>query len=125
MKGALFVGIGGFFGSLARYGVGVCVARVFGVQPFPFATLIVNLIGCLLIGLLGEMATRRLLITPDLELLLMVGLLGGFTTFSAFGYQTIALLREEQIGLAMLNVAAHIIFGLAAVWVGVMIGRHI
>lgn len=125
MKNALAVGIGGFCGCIARYLAGVLVLRFFAAPVFPYATLIVNVVGCLLIGFLGVLAESTSLISPALQLFLIVGLLGGFTTYSAFGYQTLVLARDGRMALAVLNVSAHIILGLGAVWLGTLIAKQI
>ena len=125
MRNALAVGLGGFFGCIARYLTGVLVVRLFDAPVFPYATLIVNITGCLLIGLFGGLAENTDLISPELQLLLIVGLLGGFTTYSAFGFQTLALARDGRMLLAVLNVSAHIILGLSAVWLGTLIAKQV
>ncbi|HYY42694.1 MAG TPA: fluoride efflux transporter CrcB [Pyrinomonadaceae bacterium] len=125
MKNALAVGVGGFFGCIARYLTGVLIIRLLAAPVFPYATLLVNVVGCLLIGLLGGLAEHTQLLSPQLQLLLIVGALGGFTTYSAFGYQTLALVHEGRMLSAGLNVAAHITLGLSAVWLGELIARQV
>ncbi len=125
MKDVLAVGIGGFFGCIIRYLVGVLVSRFFDEPTFPFATLAVNVGGCLLIGLLGTVSENTKMISPPLQMFLIVGFLGGFTTYSAFGYQTLTLMREGYSLAALLNVAAHIVFGFGAVWLGALIAKQI
>jgi CrcB protein len=85
--------------------------------PFPLATLIVNVVGCFFIGAFYAYSERQTF-HPQLWLLLTVGLCGGFTTFSAFGIETITLMKSGQIHLSLLNIAANLITGLAAVWLG-------
>jgi CrcB protein len=85
---------------------------------FPFGTLAVNILGCMVIGFLAELADLRSAITGETRAFLFVGVLGGFTTFSAFGNETMHLLRDGELLLAGGNVAAHIVLGLAAVWLG-------
>ena len=85
---------------------------------FPFGTLAVNLLGCLLIGLGAGLADARQAFTPEARLFVFVGLLGGFTTFSSFGYETIALLRDHELLRAGLNVGLNVFAGLALVWLG-------
>ena len=87
-------------------------------HPFPHGVLLVNLLGCLLIGLLGGLAETRGVPGQAMRLFLLVGMFGGFTTFSAFGYDTLELVRSNQLFLACSNVALHIVLGLAAVWLG-------
>jgi fluoride exporter len=124
MKNVLAVGLGGFFGCIARYLTSVLVIRLFDAPVFPYATLMVNVAGCFLIGLLGGLAENTQLISPEIQLFLIVGLLGGFTTYSAFGYQTLTLADEGRMLFAVLNVTAHIILGLGAVWLGVLIAKQ-
>lgn len=85
---------------------------------FPFGTLAVNMLGCMVIGFLAELADIRSAITGDTRAFLFVGLLGGFTTFSAFGNETMHLLRDGELLLAFGNVTGHVVLGLAAVWLG-------
>lgn len=123
MKQALIVGAGGFVGCIARYGVGVLVTRLFGTPTFPYATLIVNVVGCLLIGVLGGLAQTTRVLSPDLQLLLITGMLGGLTTYSTFGYQAVTLGRDGHLTTAMLFVTLHLIVGLSAVWFGLWLVR--
>ena len=125
MGNALAVGVGGFFGCIARYLVGVLISRLFDEPTFPFATFACNIVGCLLIGLLGTLAENTELFSPPMQLLLVVGFLGGFTTYSAFGYQTLTLMRDGYLSFALLNAAAHIIFGLGAVWLGAWLAKQL
>lgn len=93
------------------------------LSEFPLGTLAVNVVGCLLIGVLHGLAETRQIISPELRLLLMIGMIGGFTTFSTFGYETLALLRDAEVFRAMANVTVQVLFGLIAVWLGDMLGR--
>jgi CrcB protein len=118
----LYVGLGGFFGAVARYGLsGLVQDRSSGT--YPFGTLAVNVLGCLLIGLLMYMVTARQLFSPQTRLFLMIGLLGSFTTFSTVGYETFHYLRLERFGLALANVGANILLGLGAVAAGWVAGK--
>jgi CrcB protein len=118
----LLVGIGGFAGSVARFWLsGLAQARL-GVG-FPFGTLAVNVLGCFAIGALSELGEGRMPISPEVRALLAAGFLGGFTTFSAFGNDTVDLVRARDIPLAAANVAAQIALGLAAVWLGRAVAR--
>ncbi len=113
MTAFLLVGLGGAIGSMARYGMGLALPSA----GFPYATLAVNVIGCFCIGLAMPSVARVETLPPELRLLVVVGFLGGFTTFSAFGNETVSLLRSGG-GLALVNVAANILLGLAAVVLG-------
>lgn len=125
MKNALAVGFGGFLGCIARYLVGLLVLRLFDEPSFPYATLMVNVVGCLLIGLLGRLGENSAMLSPVAQLFLIVGLLGGFTTYSAFGYQTLTLAQHGRAVLALLNISAHIVLGLCAVWLGTLIAEQL
>src|ERR1700752_837276 len=110
------VGIGGFVGSALRYSMGGLVQQLSGNTRFPAGTLAVNLIGCLIVGFLSQLAETRGVFTAETRTLVFVGLLGGFTTFSAFGNETVNLWREGQSAFALLNITAHLVLGLGAVW---------
>jgi CrcB protein len=124
MKNALAVGLGGFLGALARYFTGIFVLRFIAAPAFPYATLLVNVSGCFLIGLLSGLSENVAPISPPMQLFLMVGLLGGFTTYSAFGYQTVTLAQEGIMSFAVLNVSAHLLLGLGAVFLGQWISKQ-
>lgn len=117
------VGIGGFIGSVFRFLLSGFVHRLMPLSEFPFGTFVVNVVGCLCIGVLNGVAETRQIIGPELRLFLMIGMLGGFTTFSTFGYETLALIRDAEVFRAMGNVSLHVFFGLLAVWLGDMLGR--
>ncbi|CAN5685063.1 fluoride efflux transporter CrcB [soil metagenome] len=87
-------------------------------ETFPFGTLVVNLVGCFLVGLLFYLLQERFLVNPTVRTVVMIGLLGGFTTFSSFGLQTFTLLQEGEYALAALNVTASNLGGVLLVWVG-------
>jgi CrcB protein len=112
------VGSGGCIGALARYGLGGLVHRQLPMAAFPYGTLVVNLTGCLMIGLLAGLADARQLFGPEFRTFVLIGILGGFTTFSTFGYETVALLRDAEYLRAATNVGVHVILGLALVWLG-------
>jgi fluoride exporter len=114
----LLVGIGGFLGSILRYLLGGYAQQLSRSVSFPYGTLAVNLLGCFVIGLLAELAEARGVFSAESRALVFVGLLGGFTTFSAFGNETMNLLRDGETLPALANVAAHVVIGLAAVWLG-------
>ncbi len=116
--GKLFLaGIGGFIGSTLRYAATGYVQQLGRSIVFPSGTLAVNLIGCFIIGFLSQLAESRGLFTAESRTFVFVGILGGFTTFSAFGNETMNLWRDGQSTLALANVAAHLLLGLGAVWI--------
>lgn len=119
----LWVGSGGFAGAIGRYLLSGWVHRLLPAAQFPWGTLAVNVAGCLLIGLLAGLADVRQLFSPEARLFLLIGCLGGFTTFSTFGYETLALAREAETLKALANIALHLGAGLAAVWLGAALAR--
>ena len=114
----LLIGAGGFIGSVLRYLVSGAVQTLSQSIAFPYGTLAVNVLGCFCIGFLSELSDVRALIGTDTRAFLIVGILGGFTTFSAFGNETMNLFREGEAALAMMNVGAQVLVGLGAVWLG-------
>jgi len=114
----LLVGTGGFLGSVLRYVVSGAVHRLLPTTTFPVGTLTVNALGCLAIGFLAGLAETRQLLTPESRVFLLLGLLGGFTTFSTFGYEAFELLRDAEHWRAAGVVALHLGVALPAVWVG-------
>ncbi len=112
------VGLGGFLGAVARYLVGHWLLPLSVAQRFPWPTLVVNVSGCLLIGILAGLVEKHGLFSPGLRLFLFTGLLGGYTTFSAFGLESIALLRRGDFALVALYATASVVLGLLAVWLG-------
>ena len=117
------VAIGGALGSLARHGVNHLVQARWLTLRFPLATAIVNLVGCLVIGVLaGLIASNRLALGLYWREFIFVGILGGFTTFSSFGLDTFTLTQTHSGAYAILNVALQVIGGLLAVWAGYAIG---
>jgi CrcB protein len=121
---ALLIGAGGFFGSVSRHLLDVWVQSIAGNAWIPAGTLTVNVVGCFLIGLVVGLAETRQLLGEGTRTFLAVGVLGGFTTFSAFGYDTISMIRDGQTVAALANVALQIGLGLTAVWVGFSVSEQ-
>lgn len=115
---AAMVGAGGFIGAVCRYAMSSCVQRSIPTAVFPFGTLIVNMLGCLLIGLAIGYAESRQIFGEDFRRFVLIGILGGFTTYSTFSYETLALVHNAEILRAVANVGVHIVLGLALVWLG-------
>ena len=116
---SLLIALGGALGSLARYWVSEALALALG-PAFPWGTLIVNITGSFLIGLAagGSIGGTRTLAVPFVRHFVMVGICGGYTTFSAFSLQTVSMLQTGDVGRASLNVAASVTTCLAATWAG-------
>jgi CrcB protein len=111
--------LGGATGSLTRYVLGAAIMNRLGPR-FPFGTFAINVSGSFLIGLLMTLLTERLQPHPNWRLLLVVGFLGGYTTFSSFEWETLSLVKDGGRWLGLLNVAASVSLGYAAVWLGSM-----
>ena len=118
MTNILWVGLGGFIGSVTRYKLGGWVLHLTVQQKFPFSTFVVNIVGCLVAGVLAGLVEKHELFSADARLFLFTGLLGGFTTFSAFGLETLTLLRRGEPWVAATYAAASVLLGVAAVWLG-------
>lgn len=118
LRTLFLIGAGGFIGSIFRYLLSGFAQQLGNDLKFPFGTLAVNLVGCALVGFLAELIGQRGFGTHETRTFLVVGLLGGFTTFSAFGLETMGLLRNGEMWLALGNIVSHTVLGLFAVWLG-------
>ncbi len=118
MKSILLVGLGGFIGSVARYKLGGFVLQMTAQERFPYSTFAVNVLGCFAIGILVGLTERYELFGPGTRLFLFTGLLGGFTTFSAYGLDAMFLVRRGELWVAALYAGTSVILGFTAVWLG-------
>jgi CrcB protein len=118
----LYVALGGALGSVARYLLSTAVHR-YASAGFPYGTFTVNIVGCAVFGLIIGFAEHRIDLTPAVRAFFLVGILGGFTTFSAFTYDTLELLRTAAFLRAALNVLGQIAIGLAALWLGYILAK--
>lgn len=118
----LAVGAGGAIGAIGRFAVNGWAQRQFPAFA-PAGTLIVNVAGCLAIGIVMGIVQQRTWISREWQAFLVTGILGGLTTFSAFGLQTVELALDQQLRQSVLNVAANLVLGCAAVWAGLAITR--
>jgi len=116
----IMVMLGGATGSLTRYVVGTAIMTRLGAR-FPVGTLIINVSGSFLIGFLMTLLTERLQPHPNWRFLLVVGFLGGYTTFSSFEWETLSLVKDGGRWLGMFNMVGSVMFGYAAVWLGSII----
>lgn len=116
LQSILFVGIGGFFGSILRYLITLYIDLSSGTT-FPFGTLTVNMAGSFLVGIIIAISLQGNL-NNSMRLLLATGFCGGFTTFSSFSYEFFSLIQHEQTGYAFLYAGASFLLGLAFVWLG-------
>ena len=118
----LFIGLAGLFGTLGRYWLSGVAARRFG-ETFPVGTLIVNVLGCFLAGFLFYLMQERFLVNQTVRTVVLIGFLGGFTTFSSFGLQTFTLIRDSEFAFAALNIVVSNLLGLLMVWIGYTLAR--
>ncbi len=118
MKAILLVGLGGMLGSVARYKAGGWLLHHTLLERFPYSTFAVNVAGCLVAGVLAGLVEKHDLFMADTRLFLFTGLLGGFTTFSAFGLDAIYLVRRGELMTAASYAGLSVIVGIAAVWLG-------
>lgn len=115
--------VGGAIGTGCRYWLSTLVYSIIVEPTFPYANFIINVSGSFIIGVLSGLFEQRLLVSPILRVALITGVLGGYTTFSSFSFETYALLRGGEFGLALLNAAGSVALGLAAVWVGMRLAH--
>jgi CrcB protein len=120
----LLIALGGAVGTLARYGTSTALLRATERSGFPIGTLAVNLLGCLLVGYLNGLFLERLVLRQEYRLMVLVGFLGGYTTFSTFGWESASLLRDGQYVRATANLLIHNVLGVALVVVGYGLGRR-
>ena len=123
MKAMLLVALGGAVGSVARYQLSGLVMQQAPGWRFPLGTFVVNVLGCLAAGVLAGLAEKQGLLSDEARVFLFAGLLGGFTTFSAFGLETMQLLRRGDTAIAMANVVLSVLVGLVALWLGLAASR--
>jgi CrcB protein len=112
------VALGGAAGSVLRYALGLLLAQAGGADRLPTATLLVNILGSLAIGLVSGWLAREPAAGPAVRAFAVTGVLGGFTTYSAFAMETVSLAQTGAPALALLNVAAHVVLGISAAWLG-------
>jgi CrcB protein len=118
MNKVWLVGLGGFLGSILRYGIGGWVGRLKAGWTFPIETLVINVAGCLALGVLMGLGESRGPFSPATRAFLFIGLLGGFTTFSAFGHETFQIMRVGQWPAAALSAGLQVMLGIGGVWAG-------
>lgn len=124
MTKLLYLFLGGGIGTISRYFISGTMQSLLGAR-FPYGTLIVNLLGCFLIGLLTVVLDQKFQMAPNLRLIVIVGFLGAFTTFSTFIFETANLIRDGQSLTAFLNVAVSVVIGFTVFRMGVLLGQQI
>ncbi len=124
MTQILAIAVGGAIGAVMRYWVSTGVYDLLG-RGFPYGTLVVNVVGSLLMGLLYVLLLERMALSPELRAALLIGVLGAFTTFSTFSIETLNLIEQADFVKAGLNVLISVVACVGAAWVGLIIGRQI
>lgn len=124
LRTILIVGTGGFIGSVMRYLVQVWVEKGL-TSTFPLGTLIANIAGSFIIGMVFALAEKGNLMSAEWRIFLTVGICGGFTTFSAFAYNNFTMLKEHSFGQLFINVGGNLFFGILAVYLGIIVIRAI
>ncbi len=114
----LLIGGGGFLGAVSRYVLSGLVYRLFKDPGFPYGTLFVNLLGCLIIGFLNGLIELHQLFSPATRALVLIGFVGSFTTFSTFAFESFTLARDSQFFSTFLNLTLHLLLGILFVWLG-------
>jgi CrcB protein len=122
MRIILVLAVAGALGTLSRYGLGGLAQRLMGVG-FPYGTLVINILGCLAIGYVMQIALNTDIIPVTVRVAVTIGFLGAFTTFSTFSYETLRFFEEGELISAMLNIAMNVGLGLAATLLGTVLGR--
>lgn len=118
--GIILVAVGGAIGSVSRYVLSTLVLRASG-SMFPVGTFAVNLVGCVVFGAIVGAAGQRFVLTPDARAFLLVGVLGGFTTFSSYAFESFALMQDGQLLAAAVNIVGQVLAGLLGLWVAYVI----
>lgn len=124
MTNLLIIGLGGFIGAISRYGIALWIGQRWG-RSFPLGTFVINVTGSFLIGLLMTLFTERFLVNPQWRLLLVVGFLGAYTTFSTFEYETGTLLKDGEWLIAGANAVLSVLVGFMALKLGEVIAKSI
>jgi fluoride exporter len=122
LKNYFLAGFGGGLGAMTRYWLSGFVYR-FLPTSFPYGNLVVNILGCFVIGVLMSSMQERFLVAPSLRIFLTIGILGGFTTFSSFSYETVSLLRDGELLRGCINVCASVFGCMLATYCGILSGR--
>ena len=127
MSRYLLVMLGAALGGLARYAAGTAVLQRFAARfpenVFPLGTVVVNVTGCFLVGILMTLFIDRGDPSPNLRLLLVTGFLGGYTTFSSFAWESFEAIEKEQVWIGLANIALSVVLGYLAVWCGAWLAR--
>lgn len=124
MAKLLIIGLGGFIGAIGRY----LITQYFfqsSTSDFPLGTFIVNIIGCLILGMFMYYAQNSAVFSANMRMFVAIGILGAFTTFSTFSYETVALFNAQKVMLALANIVGSILLGIFSIWLGYSIFKWV
>jgi CrcB protein len=124
MEQLVLIFLGGGLGACSRYLISQFANAKWGAD-FPMGTLIANIVGCFIIGVFMAAITEKYIINPNWRLLIVVGFIGGLTTFSSFSYESLRLLQDGGLNLAMVNILTNMVLGFTATWLGMLVVRII
>ncbi len=124
MNKLLIIGFGGFIGAILRYSLTRIVTEYSSLSQF-WGTMVVNILGCLVLGIIIHLIEFKGFVRPEFRIFLVIGLLGSFTTFSAFAYESLTMLKTAQYFHLAFNITTQVVLGLGAVWLGMFLGRNI
>ncbi len=124
MQKVLLVLIGGATGTGFRFGLATLINALIKQPSFPYATFLINLTGSFAIGLLAEWFYAKEVVSPDVRVAILTGVLGGYTTFSSFSIETFGLLRDGKVSAALMYALGSVVLGLLATWGGVRLGQN-
>ena len=119
----ILTALGGAIGATLRFGIGRWAQDFFGQPGFPYGTLLINVTGCVVFGFIMGLVDKGYPIGTEQRTFMLVGILGGYTTFSTFGFETFAFLRDGQLEAALLNAALQVVIGVLGVWLGTVAAR--
>jgi len=122
LRTLLLIGLGGFLGSISRFLIALSINRIFQ-SVLPIGTLVVNIVGCLFIGIIYSLAEQKNIMSPELRVFLGVGFCGGFTTYSSFAFEKFSLIKSGDFLMLSIYIGASVFLGLIAVYIGSQIHK--
>lgn len=118
----LFIALGGALGAVSRYLLSTWIYNR-NLQVLPYGTLVVNVLGCFLLGVFNTLAVEINVISPHIRMMISIGLLGSFTTFSTFSLETFNIIKENNLPVAFINIGLSVFLGLLAIWMGTVLAN--
>ena len=122
MYNLFVIGLGGFFGAVLRYSVSGWIYKWFGSE-FPYGTLVVNVAGSFILGFFLTLVTTKIILPYEFKNFVAIGILGAFTTFSTFSYETVMLMQNNLVWATILNIVLNVLLAIIALWIGIITAR--